>query len=110
MKNTEKADTPEIGVLRAVGYKVCKDGVRQKHRRQILDYVMSETLPAVGSPAYIAEWGEPKTRVRYRKLHRIIRIFATSERTLDNMDKAVMAWEDDLEYLEKTWSHLKINI
>ncbi len=65
---------------------------------------MSETLPPVSSPAHMAEWGKKLTKTRYRKLHRVIRVLASSGKTMGNMDKAVSEWEDDLEYLEKTWA------
>ena len=99
-----KASTPENGVLSIVGYKVGNDGGKLRARRQILDYIMSGTLPPVGSPAYIAEWGEPLTRKRYVKLHRVIRVLASSGQTLGTMEKAVSDWEDDLLYLEQEWA------
>lgn len=100
---TYKASTPEAGILSRVGYKVGNDGAKPKTRRQLLDYIMSGTLPPVGSPAYMEEWGEKLSTERYRKLHRVIRVLASSGRTLGNMDKAVGEWEDDLEYLESHW-------
>lgn len=99
-----KAASPQNGVLSMVGYKVGNDGEKTVIRRQMLDYIMSETLPPVSSPAHMAEWGKKLTKTRYRKLHRVIRVLASSGKTMGNMDKAVSEWEDDLEYLEKTWA------
>jgi hypothetical protein len=65
---------------------------------------MTETLPPVSSPTYMAEWGEKLTKARYRKLHRVIRVLSSRGKTTGNMDKAISEWEDDLEYLEKTWA------
>ncbi|GHF12495.1 hypothetical protein GCM10017044_03060 [Kordiimonas sediminis] len=102
-KGLYKADTPEEGVLKAVGYKVGNDGVTHKIRHQLLDYVMTRSLPSIGSPAYLAEWGEPDTKERYRKLHRVIRVLASSGKKFQNMDTAVHQWEEDLEYLEEKY-------
>ena len=102
-----KADTPVHGVLSTMGYKVGNDGIDQESRRYLLNYIMREKLPAVGSPAYMAEWGEPETRSRYKKLHRVLQVFISSANTLGSMDKAKREWETDLKYIELTWDHLK---
>jgi hypothetical protein len=99
-----KASTPENGVLSVVGYKVGNDGGSETQRRLKLDFIMTGVLPPVASPAYIAEWGEPKTRDRYRKLHRVIRVLASSNKSFPNRELAVQQWEDDLVYLEQTWA------
>lgn len=105
-KGDYKATSPEHGVLSVVGYKVGNDGAPEKQRRLKLDYIMSGTLPPVASPAYMAEWGEPNTRQRYRKLHRVIRVLASSGKQFPNMELAVQHWEDDLLYIEKNWSSI----
>ena len=102
-KNKYKAATPENGVLSVVGYKVGNEGEKTSIRRKLLDFIMTENLPPVGSPAYMAEWGEKMSKERYRKLHRVIRVLASSGKTLGNMDKAVIEWEEDLDYLENNW-------
>ena len=86
-----------------VGYKVGNEGEKTSIRRKLLDFIMSENLPPVGSPAYIAECGEKMSKDRYRKLHRVIRVLASSGKTKGNRDKAVIEWEEDLEYLENNW-------
>lgn len=105
-KGDYKATSPEQGVLSIVGYKVGNNGGSEKQRRSKLDYLMSGTLPPVASPAYMAEWGEPNTRQRYRKLHRVIRVLASSGKKFPNMELAVQHWEDDLVYLEQNWSNI----
>ena len=97
-----KANRPEVGLLKFMGYTVGSQGEKPKMRRQILDCVMTATaLPPVGSPAYMAEWGEPRSTTRYRKLHRTIRSLASSNKHDRRMEKAVRDWEDDLVYLEE---------
>ncbi len=102
-QNKYKATTPENGLLSVVGYKVGNEGEKTSIRRKLLDFIMSENLPPVGSPAYLAEWGEKMSKDRYRKLHRVIRVLASSSKTKGNRDKAVIEWEEDLEYLENNW-------
>ena len=99
-----KASTPEQGLLSVVGYKVGNEGERKPVRHTILDYILTSDLPPVASPAYMAEWGHKNTPERYRKLHRVIRVLASSGKTLGNMDKAVIEWEEDLDYLELKWA------
>jgi len=101
-----KASTPEQGLLSVVGYKVGNEGEKKPVRQQILDYILTSDLPPVASPAYMAEWGRKNTPDRYRKLHRVIRVLASSGKTLGNMDKAVIEWEEDLDYLEAKWAPL----
>lgn len=98
--NQYKADTPDTGMLKALGYHVGERGEAEALRHKILDYIMTGTLPPAGSPPYYAEWGEPLTRERYRKLHRVL---ASSAAHFENMEKAHREWEDDLVYLEKMW-------
>jgi hypothetical protein len=99
-----KATTPENGVLSIVGYKVGNDGGAERERRQKLDFIMSGVLPPVSSPAYMAEWGAPNSRERYRKLHRVIRVLASSNKHFPNRELAIQHWEEDLVYLEETWA------
>lgn len=98
-----KATSPKHGVLSVVGYKVGKDGAPERQRHAKLDFIMTGVLPPVSSPAYMAEWGSPNSRQRYQKLHRVIRVLASGNIKLPNMELAVQHWEDDLKYLEQKW-------
>ena len=102
-----KADTPEKGVLKTLGYRVGNDGVSSEKRKMLIDYLLNQQLPPVGSPAHMAEWGEPSSKQRYRKAHRVIQVLKSSASTLGYMDKAAKEWAEDLDYMEKTWGHLK---
>lgn len=102
-----KAETPEKGVLSTIGYRVGNDGLPAHKRKLLLDYLIEEILPPVGSPAHMAEWGEPETRTRYMKAHRVIQVLASSGKTLGYMDKATNEWLEDLKYLEEAWGHLR---
>ena len=98
-----KADTPEIGILGTVGYHVGKSGEKPVKRQQMLDFVISEVLPFVGSLAYMHEWGLPLSPDRYRKLHRVLTVFRSGALSDDRLSEAVSDWTDDLDYLERTW-------
>lgn len=99
-----KAESPEVGVLKTLGYQVGKEGLPERARRALLDYAMSGNLPFVGSPAHMMEWGDPCTSTRYRKLHRVLAGFATSARTQgEHMSVAGANWEADLAYVEDVW-------
>lgn len=98
-----KAETPEVGILKAVGYHVGMSSLKQNRRRELLDQVMSDTLPFVGSPAYMFEWGQPLTRGRYRKLHRVLTVFRSGALHDERMEEAVRHWSEDLEYIEQVW-------
>lgn len=100
-----KADTPPEGVLKAIGYRVGNNGLPENRRRQLLDFAITGTLPPVGSPAHMAEWGGPLSRTRYAKLHRVIRVLASSAHAMGNMEVAAQDWEADLVYLEQNWRH-----
>jgi hypothetical protein len=99
-----KAATPEVGMLKTLGYHVGNDGDKSAKRRKILDFIMTGVLPPVSSPAYVAEWGEPRTSKRYRKLHRTIQALKSGADHFDNREKAAIEWAEDLEYIEATWS------
>ena len=102
-----KAETPEKGVLSTIGYRVGNDGLPAEKRKLLLDYLIEEILPPVGSPAHMAEWGEPETRICYMKAHRVIQVLASSGKTLGYLDKATNEWLEDLKYLEESWGHLR---
>jgi hypothetical protein len=93
-----KAD-PEEGVLKALGYSVGNEGAKTPVRRKILDFVLARSLPPVGSPAYMDEWGEPGSSKRFDKLSQVLRSLIIQKRNFGNMDKAVSEWEDDLSWL-----------
>lgn len=98
-----KPDSPETGVLKTVGYQVGNQGLPAKARRAILDYVIAGTLPFVGSPAHMREWGEPNTLTRYRKLHRVLAGFRTSAGKQPDLARAHDHWDEDIDYIEREW-------
>ena len=101
---------PKQGMLDFLGYNVGHKGEPTKRRRYLIDFVISEELPLVQSPAYTLEWGDKKSRKRYKKLHRVLQGLITnfSNRKEDfDYDKAIIEWKEDLDYLEKKWEYIK---
>lgn len=104
-KGEYRAATPNLGMLKTLGYSVGQDGAKTRIRRTILDNVMTGELPVVGSPAYTLEWGVPSSRKRYYKLYRTIQSFESNaaSRSDREMDKAIIEWREDLEYVKSKY-------
>ena len=102
-----KPGAPKEGLLKKIGYKVGNEGASEKKRRELLDFIVSaDPLPFVWSPAYMAEWGPSKSKKRYAKLTTVIRSLAFGNQNLPNIEKAIIEWETDLEYLSERWKQV----
>ena len=99
----ERADRPKKGMLQTIGYKTGNDGLGQRKRRLILDHLIIGSLPFCGSPAYMAEWGYPNSKKRYRKLRDVLNQLIFMNQRFSDKEVAVGDWEDDLKYLKTTW-------
>lgn len=96
----------EYGVLSFMGYHVGESSsLSAEQRRRILDYVFSERIPNVNDPAYMAQWGDPGSAKRLRKMADSLATFARSAKLNTHADKtmAVFEWESDLAYLKRTY-------
>ncbi|MBI77395.1 MAG: hypothetical protein CMM53_06405 [Rhodospirillaceae bacterium] len=102
-KGNYKATTPKIGLLKKMGYVVGQEGVKTVTRHKILDYIMENDLPPVSSPSYMEEWGSPMSRYRYKKLHRVLNAFVTGNQNKENIEKAIIEWKEDIDYIENNW-------
>lgn len=93
------------GLLKFMGYAVGQNGAYCNRRQQVLDYVFNETVPKVQSYEYMAEWGEPKSVDRLKKLANSLATFARNarRRRSSDMDHAIAEWEEDLRYLKETY-------
>ncbi len=93
------------GLLKFMGYAVGQNGAYRNRRQQILDYVFNERVPKVQSYEYMAEWGEPKSTCRLKKLADSLATFARNarRRRSSDMDHAIAEWEEDLRYLKETY-------
>ena len=93
------------GLLKFMGYAVGQKGAYRNRRQQVLDYVFNERVPKVQSNEYMAEWGEPKSSCRLKKLADSLATFARNarRRRSSDMDHAISEWEEDLKYLKETY-------
>lgn len=96
-------DTPEVGMLSTVGYRVGNYGEKLHIRRKLLEVVMTRHLPFVGSLAYTAAWGEPLSTQRYRKLINTLCGFIENARNNPAQALACQHWEEDLAHVQHSW-------
>ena len=91
-----------------MGYAVGQKGAYRNRRQQVLDYVFNERLPKVQSHEYMAEWGEPRSELRLKKIANSLATFAKNarRRRSSDMDLAIAEWEEDLRYLKETYGEL----
>jgi len=97
------------GLLSFMGYHVGESSsLSSDERRRILDYVLTERIPNVNDPAYMAQWGEPGASRRLRKMAESLAHFARSAKRNPYADKtmAISEWESDLAYLRQKYHRL----
>jgi len=94
----------EIGVLKEMGYRVGASGVDASERRSILSEVYRDELRLNLSAEYLAEWGEPETAQRLRKLANTIASLARNMKGRRLTETAsIREWESDLEFLRQAF-------
>lgn len=93
------------GILSLSGYRVGKTrGVVKSERQRILNNIMlKDDLSDVKDRAYAEEWGAPKSRSRYKKMHDSLTTFLYNAKAKSgqNMKAAISDWQADIKYLEK---------
>ena len=100
---------PSEGMLATLGYHVGDTaGEKPQIRRLILKQLMERQLPLVQSPAYTDEWGTPNSSKRYWKLVRFMGGQLNNPRHTNarNMDRAMIEWSEDLDWIKTTFAHL----
>ena len=92
---------PQMGMLKAVGYSVGANGLMTASRQRLLKHVYIQVLPYVESKSYVAEWGEPKSGSRLKKMAETLAAFARNAKR-QKIDKsiAISEWEQDLAWLK----------
>jgi hypothetical protein len=106
---TYLAARPSDGMLATLGYRVGNvSGEKTPNRRLILKLLLERQLPMVGSPAYTDEWGAPNSSKRYEKLTRFLgsQLNNPANCNRPNMEKAMIEWGEDLEWVQRTYAHL----
>jgi hypothetical protein len=100
-------DSPDLGVLKHLGYKVGKyGGTNTAERRKTLDKVFwARLVPSPGNAAYVSEWGSPGSGTRLHKMANCLASFARTakHRRAGDLSVAIREWEDDLDYLYRTY-------
>jgi len=92
---------PQEGLLAHMGYHVGDSGEPMGRRQKILDRVYESTLPRVVNTEYMAEWGEPSSAVRLKKMAQSIAAFCRNQkRKSGDRSSSVKDWEADLAYLK----------
>lgn len=100
----EGIDSPHIGLLQHMGYRVGKRGLASFDRRQILRKVFSERLPFVDSVEYMKEWCGANTPFRLQKQANTLAGFARNAMRRDgDYDGAIQDWVEDLAWLKKEY-------
>ena len=93
------------GLLKFMGYHVGLNGASEKARREVLDFVFSETVPRIKSQEYMEEWGQPGEAKRLKKLAHCLASFCRNAKgnPQGDMSVAIEEWEADLNYLKQTY-------
>lgn len=99
------------GVLSMSGYRVGKTkgvsvGLRQKILNEIL---LDDDLSDIPDKNYTREWGKPKSRKRYKKVHDSLMTFMKNAEARDKNGKmdlsvALCDWCIDIDYIESEYS------
>jgi len=105
-KGDYKPSYPKEGMLAFLGYHVGQNGTKTKIRHKILDFIIHKDLPLVQSPAYSFEWGGPLSNKRYKKLLRTLKSLSESKEGLSNMEKAIIEWREDIDYIVNQYGEL----
>jgi hypothetical protein len=91
----------EFGPLKALGYRVGRDGEAPGVRWAILKRAFEGALPPIFPRAYLTDWGGPGSPARLHKMADSLASFARSakRRDADLLRDAIDDWEHDLRHL-----------
>lgn len=96
----------DIGLLKASGYSVgVTEGVAEGKRHAILNHLfLKDDLSDIDDCQYAAEWGQPKTGMRLKKIVDSIVAFTKNQKRKTNPSYvAIEEWESDLDHLKATF-------
>jgi hypothetical protein len=97
---------PKVGLLKHMGYKVGKYGLKkEKQRQEILRKVyISSNLPLVKSRSYMAEWGKARSCQRLQKMANSLATFCRNAKRRSKPPKlAINHWETDLRWMYRNF-------
>lgn len=92
--------------LHVLGYRVGKSGEPTTTRHRVLRQAFSQELPIVGPALYMAEWDQPETPGRLKKMAESLASHCRNQRMKQKpAEKAIEDWESDLEWLREEFYH-----
>lgn len=102
----------ETGVLSALGYNVGVHGSADSARRSILSSIVEDdVIPDNLKGQYKSKWGESMSLTRLLKLARTIAVLCRNAKgSPNNLEKAILQWESDLNYLKYKYFHNFLNL
>lgn len=101
-----KSDTPNKGLLSTMHYHVGMEATAEPKRRLILDHILTKNVPFVPPPAYMEQWGNPKTKKRQQKLEKfLVGMIRDKQRGRGaDYEKAISEWQSDLDYIRENYN------
>ena len=99
-------DAQDSGVLSLLGYNVQVNGPTDIGRRRVLNNLFTGNicLPPQLPDNYLAQWGNPNSAARLRKLAYSIASFTRQQKRKRNASiQAIRKWEEDLAYLRNRY-------
>lgn len=93
----------DVSPLRALGYAVGTRGLSVERRREILGQAFLGDLPTVESIDYMQKWGTRRSPERLRRLAEHLASLCRQGKIHRGRTQAVADWEDDLEWLRRTF-------
>lgn len=95
-------DSPEVGILSYMGYRVGARGLAAAERRAVLAEVFDSRLPNINSLEYMQSWGRPKSKERLKKMADSMAAFCQNQKRRGNV-LAASHYEEDLRWLHKNY-------
>lgn len=94
----------EVSPLTLLGYKAGDNGEPKTTRRRILANAFQGTLPSAQSPEYMAQWGNPDSEKRLKRIAEQVAGNARKERLKEEPSVlSIKDWEGDLSWLHETF-------
>ncbi|NQD72895.1 MULTISPECIES: hypothetical protein [unclassified Pseudomonas] len=102
----------KAGLLSHFGYHVGMSGQPSAMRINILDKLFNATLTIhYFDKSYLSEWAKPSSLERLMKMARTIAALCrNAKRSPGNFTQAICDWEEDLEYLHRTYYKTFLNL
>jgi len=96
---------PPESPLSVLGYHVGQKGEVTTTRRRILRQAFTGQLPLVASAEYMAQWDEPDTPGRLKKIADNIATYCRHNKSRIALKQAVEDWESDLAWMHDKFYH-----